>query len=102
MLEIERNDINGLFIPSRKPPFAELVFIDAVSGGAGHVSRLVGKGGENCHDIFTEIFSEAKSILDCKDCAENTACYSCLFHHTNQKIQHTLNRGIALEWMSKL
>ena len=102
VLEIERNDINGLFIPSRKPPFAELIFIDAVSGGAGHVSRLVGKGGEDCQGIFTEIFSEAKSILDCKDCAENTACYSCLFHHTNQKIQHTLNRGIALEWMSKL
>jgi superfamily II DNA/RNA helicase len=102
VLEIERNDIDGLFIPSTKPPFAEFVFIDAVSGGAGHVSRLVGKGGEDCQHIFNEIFSEAKSILDCKDCAENTACYSCLFHHTNQKVQHTLNRGLALEWMTKL
>lgn len=102
VLEIERHDIDGLFIPSIDSKFVELVFIDSVSGGAGHVSRLVGKGGEDPQLMFNNIISTAKSILECKDCAENTACYSCLFHHSNQKVQHTLNRGLALEWVSKL
>ena len=41
VLEIHRNDIDGLFIPVLNEPISkQLVFIDSVSGGAGHVARL--------------------------------------------------------------
>jgi hypothetical protein len=102
VLEVERNDIDGLYIPLKGKSFARLIFIDSVSGGAGHVARLVGKGSENPQVMMDAIIKETQSILNCKDCAENTACYSCLFHHRNQNIQHTLNRGLALEWISRL
>lgn len=102
VLEIERNDIDGLYIPYTGSKFSELVFIDSVSGGAGHVARLVGKGGEDPQMVFNKIIETAQKILNCKECAENTACYSCLFHHSNQNVQHTLNRGLALKWMEQL
>jgi superfamily II DNA or RNA helicase len=103
ILEIDRNDIDGLFVPILNQPIStQLVFIDSVSGGAGHVARLVGKGNEDPQILINRIVKEAKLILNCDDCAENTACYSCLFHRSNQKVQHTLNRGLALEWISKL
>jgi hypothetical protein len=103
VLEIDRNDIDGLFIPILNQPIStQLVFIDSVSGGAGHVARLVGKGKEDPQIIMNRVIEEAKSILNCGDCAKNTACYSCLFHHGNQNIQHTLNRGLALEWIRQL
>jgi hypothetical protein len=102
VLNVDRNDIDGLYIPLRGRPFAQLVFIDSLSGGAGHVARLVEKGSEKSQELMNEIIEEAKSVLNCKDCAENTACYSCLFHHSNQNIQHTLNRRLALDWISLL
>lgn len=100
VMEIERKDIDGLYKLTDKQNIAELILIDSVSGGAGHVARLMGKGKEDSTDLMKRILLEAKKIADCKSCNENTACYSCLFHYSNQKSQHLLQRGMVFKWLS--
>jgi len=99
VLDVERNDLDCLFLPD-KNGLAKLVFLDDVPGGAGHVSRLLGMGNENPDQLLLRVLHEAKKIAGCPHCSPDTACYSCLFHHSNQKVQHTLNRGMVLEWLS--
>ncbi|MHA1717989.1 MAG: DEAD/DEAH box helicase [Promethearchaeota archaeon] len=101
VLDINRNDIDCLFLPDVGLN-AKLVFLDDVSGGAGHVSRLLGSGNEDINILISDIIHCAREITDCKECASSTACYSCLFHHKNQRVQHTLNRGMALEWFNEI
>lgn len=100
--EIAREDLDGIYLPHPQSSSASLVLIDGVSGGAGHVARLVGKDGSNIHQSFTRLIQGAHDLLNCEMCAADSACYSCLFHSSNQKVQHTLNRGLALPWVRSL
>ena len=94
IMNIERNDLNGkVHYNINKMP--TLILMDTVAGGAGHVARLIGRGGEDPQQLLNDIMAEAIHILDCKDCPEDAACYSCLFHHSNQKYHHSLNRGLV-------
>ena len=102
VMEIERKDIDGLYKIYNNSKMAELILIDSVSGGAGHVARLLGRGNEIPEELIRKILLEAKKISDCQFCNENTACYSCLFHYSNQKSQHLLNRGVVFNWLNKI
>jgi len=100
VLEVDRNDLDGVYKSHQVNEFADIVILDSVSGGAGHVLRLFGKGGENPEFLFKKIFNEVKIVLSCNECV--AACYSCLFHYSNQSVQHSLDRKPALEWINKI
>ena len=98
-MNIARSDLNGqLQFTIQAQPI--LVLMDTVSGGAGHVARLVGKGGEDMPLLMNNLFVTALNILNCGDCSADSACYTCLFHYTNQKYHHTLNRGLVRDWLN--
>lgn len=99
VLEVDRNDLDGIYKMHYYDELADIIILDSVSGGAGHVARLYGKAGEDPEDLFKKIFNEVKNVLDCHFCRE--ACYSCLFHYSNQSVQHSLNRIPVLEWVNK-
>lgn len=99
---IDRDDLDGIFLSTGISNFSRLILIDAVSGGAGHVARLIGKDGSDIEKNVQTLIHGAVEILSCRDCAEDSACYSCLYHSSNQKVQHTLNRGLAKKWLEML
>ncbi|MFN4150865.1 MAG: DUF1998 domain-containing protein, partial [Candidatus Sericytochromatia bacterium] len=102
VMEIERKDLDGMYKLVVDAEIPDLILIDAVSGGAGHVSRLIGKGNENPKELIEKILLKSIEISNCKYCNSNTACYSCLFHYSNQKYQHLLNRGIVYKFLSSI
>ncbi|KQC10288.1 MAG: hypothetical protein APR54_12120, partial [Candidatus Cloacimonas sp. SDB] len=100
VLEVDRNDLDGVYKLHPNDEFADIIILDSVSGGAGHIARLFGKGGENPETLFKEILAEVKNVLNCTECI--AACYSCLFHYSNQSVQHSLDRIPVLEWINQI
>jgi len=98
-LNIPRNELDGIYRLESDNQVVELFIIDSVPGGAGHVNRIF---ADESGIVLISIISQSVKILKCKDCAEDTACYSCLFHQSNQKTQHKLNRGLALKWLESI
>lgn len=86
IFNIERRDINGVVTRSTETQF---IFFDQVSGGAGHVKRMLNR--RNLIDILNNAYTSMS--YDC--CDANTSCYSCLRNYGNQRIHDRLKRGFA-------
>lgn len=103
ILNIQRDDLDGIYVKENQDNnMASLIIFDAVPGGAGHVARLFGDAGEEPQLLMTNIIQEALKILNCQHCLPESACYSCLYHYSNQKVQHSLNKGFVKDWFEKL
>ena len=90
--DIERNDIDGIFInEDNKNVF---VLFDTVPGGAGHVKRLLNK-----NDMISAFkYAYEKVSQECCD----VACYNCIKNYKNQKYHEYLRRPLAEELLSKI
>jgi len=98
-LSIPRNELDGIYKIESDNRTAEIYILDSVPGGAGHVGRIYYDSGDK---IMKDLILESINILKCTNCTEDSACYSCLFHQSNQKNQHLLNRGLALKWFERI
>lgn len=90
--DIERNDIDGIFInENNKNVF---VLFDTVPGGAGHVKRLLNKK----EMISAFKYAYEKVSQECCD----TACYNCIKNYKNQKYHEYLRRPLAKDFLNML
>lgn len=95
-LEIDRNDINGVFrYKSNRLP--TLVLFDSVPGGAGHVRRVVQE-----HRL-EEILLETLRIVENCDCGKEddgkASCYGCLRNYSNQSFHEILDRSKVIDFL---
>lgn len=83
--DIERNDIDGIFINENNRNV--FVLFDTVPGGAGHVKRLLNE---------TEMINALKAAYEkvSQECCD-TACYNCLKNYKNQRYHEYLRREEA-------
>lgn len=83
--DIDRNDIDGIFISEDNKNI--FVLYDTVPGGAGHVKRLL-----NVEEM-KKAFSYAYEKVN-QNCCE-LACYNCLKNYKNQRYHNLLRREDA-------
>jgi hypothetical protein len=83
--DIDRNDIDGIFISEDNKNI--FVLYDTVPGGAGHVKRLL-----NVEEM-KKAFSYAYEKVN-QNCCE-LACYNCLKNYKNQRYHNLLRREEA-------
>lgn len=86
---IERNDINGVISQEADATFS-VVLYDDVSGGAGHVKRLL-----NAVKFEDALKISSKKIKNCS-CDIRTSCYNCLRNYRNQRYHKLLVRLNAI------
>ena len=94
-LDIERTDISAClkYTTNNHGVGYNIVFYDAVAGGAGHVRRLLEDKGIS----LTKVFDYAIKKLD--SCSCETSCYNCLRTYENQKVHDKLDRKKAIEFL---
>jgi hypothetical protein len=100
-MQIERDDLDGCLHPMPGNPFGNfaLILFDDVPGGAGHVRRLARE------DSFKEILYASMDRLQRCECGGDkgqASCYGCLRHYDNQFCHSDLNRGMVIEFLSKV
>ena len=97
-LQIERRDIDGVLFPRRTNDRGgwqqTIVLYDDVPGGAGHVDEI--------REEFNAVILAALNIANCKDCAPDTSCYSCLRDYNNQVYHHLLRRDEITHYLEQL
>ena len=87
---IERQDIDGLLLSEENKIIFAL--FDSVSGGAGHVKRLLNK------DEMINAFKCAYEKVNQNCC--DSACYLCIKNYQNQRIHHQLDRFEAKDFLN--
>ncbi len=85
-LEIERTDIDGVLEENIVLGSYDLLIYDNVSGGAGHIKRLMNQ------TAVIRSLEEALNKVSQNCCVENTSCYNCLRNYYNQKYHDKLRR----------
>ncbi|AEF95226.1 Protein of unknown function DUF1998 [Desulfotomaculum nigrificans CO-1-SRB] len=100
-MQIERQDIDGCLYPMPGNPLGSpaLIFYDDVPGGAGHVRRIATK--ENFKKVLRASLHRLQKC-ECGGSEGNTSCYGCLRHYRNQFCHDELNRGMVIEFLSKI
>ena len=66
-----------------------LILFDTVSGGSGHVKRLIDDNS------LTEVLKNAYIKVSQECCSEDTSCYNCLRTYNNQRLHKHIKRGLA-------
>lgn len=95
-LGIERNDIDGILEYNLEKCSYDILVYDNVSGGAGHVKRLLSKKAIN------DSLSAAHSKVSQRCCDEDTSCYNCLRNYYNQAHHSKLQRKLAKDFIEYL
>jgi rubrerythrin len=95
LLQIPRTDIDGCVIYSKEAKGYNIILFDAVSGGAGHVKRLIMDNGNTLIQVMRS------AVVKMKSCDCDTSCYKCLRSYYNQRIHDTLNRNDAVAVLSE-
>lgn len=88
VLQIERNDINGLICMNRTFQY-EMILYDNVPGGAGHVKRLANEV------VFRKVLIAALNIVSQDCCDDETTCNKCLRTYYNQKHHKVMKKKYA-------
>lgn len=87
-LGIRRDDIDGTIHPHG------LILFDNVPGGAGHVERI--------QSHLPEVFKAAYQRVERCECGPETSCYECLRNYYNQYYHDELQRGLVVEFLSRI
>lgn len=99
-LQIERQDLDGCLYPiAGNPERPALILFDNVPGGAGHVKRMANK------TILKEVlYTTLERLKRCECGGEdgNASCYGCLRHYYNEFCHDVLNRGMVIDFLSKI
>ena len=95
-LNIDRNDLDGLIEMNLDTYSYDVLIYDNVSGGAGHVKRLINREAVICS------LYKAKDKVSQHCCAEETSCYNCLRNYYNQIYHSRLKRGLAKKYIEEL
>ncbi|MBO6042206.1 DUF1998 domain-containing protein [bacterium] len=90
--DIERNDIDGIYIYENYNPV--FVLFDTVPGGAGHVTRLLEE--KEMKKAFEYAYEKVN-----QNCCD-TSCYSCIRNYKNQKYHTNLRRELAKNYLEKI
>lgn len=73
------------------------ILYDNTPGGAGHVKRL------NNPDVIHNILINAMNFtLNCKNCSNDSSCYSCLRTYHNQKNHDIIKRSYVYEYIGEI
>ena len=81
------------------PERPALILFDNVPGGAGHVKRMANK------TILKEVlYTTLERLKRCECGGEdgNASCYGCLRHYYNEFCHDVLNRGMVIDFLSKI
>lgn len=88
VLQIERNDINGLICRNQTFQY-EMILYDNVPGGAGHVKRLANEM------VFRKVLLAALNIVSQDCCDDETTCNKCLRTYYNQRYHKVMKKKYA-------
>jgi hypothetical protein len=100
-LDIDRQDIDGcLYSFAGAPTRAALILFDDVPGGAGHVRRIA-LDTETLKAVLQTTLLKLKAC-ECGGEEGDASCYGCLRTYRNQFCHDELNRGVVIDFLSRI
>ena len=89
-LDIDERDLGACLYYGRQG-HPNLVLFDTAPGGAGFVREV--------KENFKDVVENALELLDCRYCAEDSSCISCLRTYFNQRDHNIMSRGLARKYL---
>ena len=89
-LDIDERDL-GACLHYGRQGHPNLVLFDTAPGGAGFVREV--------KENFKDVVENALELLDCRYCAEDSSCISCLRTYFNQRDHNIMSRGLARKYL---